>query len=431
MGLDQYNINQKEKLINLLLIVFLYAIYSYIYSRYVVNIYSFGGFVEVENKRHEYAMPILMVISLAMPSRGDSSIKLISIIYFYFVLLPGAVLMSMQGSSLVFFGILILANIYLILFYLLAKMTRVDDAIKIAECIDIKLCIKYLTVFVVAILLYTGVDGGFQLRFAFKDVYEYRFDFNENLRFPLTYLLPWAAGPALSFLTVLTLSERNWLGFLGALFAGVLFYGLTTHKSFMFLTLFSAFFYIIVSRKINLNHLIGLFLGLGCILLVLSTGDLLDFIGGTFANRILFIPAQIHYAFFDEFSSIGYVYWAESKITFGQIKSPIELNSVNHIAEKMTGDSKIGANVGWVANGFMNMGVWGIVVYAAIISIILNVIDGLSEKLPSAVILSSLSASIFFLITSSDLLTSLLTGGLIPFILFLVFINKQRVKVIK
>ena len=126
------------------------------------------------------------------------------------------------------------------------------------------------------------------------------------------------------------------------------------------------------------------------------------------------------------FSKIDYLYWAESKIGLGLSESPLHLNSVNYIGEIMTGDPSIGANVGWMANGYMNFGIFGVFIYGILIPFFLVLIDRMSSNFKNGILLATFSAPYFFLITSSDLFTWLLTGGILPMLIILFLTNKLK-----
>jgi hypothetical protein len=171
----------------------------------------------------------------------------------------------------------------------------------------------------------------------------------------------------------------------------------------------------------------GLFIFLtGATFLAAGTG-LEDFFGSSFANRLVFIPAQIHYFFFREFAEIGPQFWAESRLSFGFAQSDLPLPSINYIGLMMTGSAVIGANTGWIANGYMNGWFFGIVLYAIIMAATLHVIDSLGERYGYGFIGAAFVIPIFNIINSIDLLAGYLTGGLLLLfiIAFLVIRSKN------
>ena len=98
------------------------------------------------------------------------------------------------------------------------------------------------------------------------------------------------------------------------------------------------------------------------------------------------------------------------------------MNSVNYIAEIMTGDSRIGANVGWIANGYMNFGLIGILVYAAILGLLFALLERWSRNFGGPLLMAAFSVPIFSIVTSNDLLVAMLTGGVLPMLVLLWFL---------
>jgi hypothetical protein len=410
------------KIINAAIALLLYLLICAVYTEVVVATYSFGGFTAVTEPEHGYSLLMLIAMTLLIPNKANNTKDIFLLISFFFLLLPATVLHAMQGSNLsgmllITFGILSVAAFYKI-------VSSANPSLLTSKSSPIKrefiIFLPLLFAAIVLVVLAKHVRFNFNLSFA--NVYDYRFDFNDSLSFPLNYLLPLAAGPIMSYLAVITYARRHWLWLIVALSFSVMFYAYSTHKAFLFTPLLAIYIYIIVSKKTNLFRTLALAFAAGGFLALYSSGSLSELVGSTFANRILFIPAQIHYTFFSEFEKVGYLLWAESRIIFGLVKSPLAINSVNHIAELMTGNDSIGANVGWIANGYMNMGIWGIMLYALMISILLLVIDMLALNFDKLLLLAAFSVSVFMLITSSDLLTLLLTGGVLPMLVFLIFI---------
>jgi hypothetical protein len=171
--------------------------------------------------------------------------------------------------------------------------------------------------------------------------------------------------------------------------------------------------------------LIGFFAALSIATLVAS-GSLADLLGASFANRLVFIPAQIHYYFFREFHDIGFQYWAESRFGLGLSKSRLPIDSVNYIGLLMAGDAAIGANTGWLANGYMNAGLVGIGFYALILALTLHALDTLGRRYSQPLVAAAFLVPILNIINSIDLLAGFLTGGLL--LLFLVFLFTVRPK---
>jgi len=370
---------------------------------------------------------MLLLFIAAVPTTARNLSSLFVLISFYFLLLPAAVLSSMQGSSVFVFTCLLLAVLSAVGFsHLFRRMffSRMRNLESKRTEVQISFWGPFSLLAAILAMLALHVD--FVFRYSFAEVYDYRFDFNESLRFPLNYLLPFGAGPLAGFLAALALSRRDYVKLALVLLCGVLFYGFSTHKANLFFPLLTIIVYFAVQSRIGLFYILALvFLSASWASLVMGE-PWSDLFGAIFANRLVFIPAQIHYVFFDEFSRVGFLYWAESKLSFGLSESPIPINSVNYIAEIMTGDERIGANVGWIANGYMNFGLIGVFFYSVLLGFVLAMTLRLSRRLGSAITVSTFSVPILNIVTSSDLLVAMLTGGVLPMLVLIWFLSNQK-----
>jgi hypothetical protein len=142
-------------------------------------------------------------------------------------------------------------------------------------------------------------------------------------------------------------------------------------------------------------------------------------LGSLLANRFVFIPSQINFFYFDFFSNNSMMLWAESKISLGLVSSELPMGVMNYIGGLMTGNYSISANTGWVANAYMNAGIAGIVLYAAIIGFLFALVDFWASIHGKQLVGAAFLVPVYTLIMSADLLIVLLTTGL--FVLLIIF----------
>jgi hypothetical protein len=92
---------------------------------------------------------------------------------------------------------------------------------------------------------------------------------------------------------------------------------------------------------------------------------------------------------------------------------------MNYIGGLMTGNYETVANTGWVANAYMNAGIIGIVLYAAIIGGVFSLIDFWARIHGRQFVGAAFLIPVSTMILSADLMIVLLTGGLI--VLLIIF----------
>lgn len=410
--------------ISVVTMLILYWLLGLLFDEVVASRYTFGSFQI--NYRDDTWIEILTVIlaGFILPVNPRRMSEIFAWLSTVFLLVPAAVLSAYQGSDrgamfMMFGGVWLV----MLLCRLLNKsnLFRLNWAPSIAKA-DVPVLLAIL--FGVLALLAFHVRGAFNL--SMLSVYDFRYEFNESLTFPLNYLFPFAAGPLNGFLVSYLLYRKNYKLILIPFVLGLLFFGFSTHKSMMFYPFFSAIIYFAITSRAGHLYLMVLFIILTILTFYLAGTELETFLGSTFANRLVFIPAQIHYYFFLEFGEIGPQFWAESRLSLGLAKSDLPLPSVNYIGLSMTGDAVIGANTGWLANGYMNGWIAGIMLYAVILATTLHVIDRLGERYGQGFVGAGFVIPIFGLVNSMDLLAGFLTGGLaLLFIVVFVLVRPE------
>lgn len=401
----------------------LYVVLGILYDRVVAPRYSFGGFEMNPRDDGWVEIVTVLVAGLVLPTDTKRMTQVFAWLSTVFLLIPAAVLSGYQGSDrqamFLMFG-----GVWLVML-LCRALADADfffgiDTAPSAAHIDTSKMLALLA----AVLILLGIQVGGQLSFSLADVYDYRQEFNESLGFPLNYLLPFAAGPLAGLITASALYKRQYITGAVVILAGLLFFGFSSHKAMLFYPPFAIAIYIAIAAHRGHLYLMGIFFLLALATLFSGGSAFEDLLGGSFANRLVFIPAQIHYFFFQEFGNIGPQYWAESRLGLGIYQSDLPVPSVNYVGLMMTGDIQIGANTGWIANGYMNGYVLGIAVYALILATTLHVIDRLGDRYGYPFVGAAFAIPVFSLVNSIDLLAGFLTGGLL--LLFVIFFTLVR-----
>lgn len=424
-GMDRSarTVSIKDRLTSIILVALLYSVCCILFRDIVAPVYFFGGFVYDPSSSFILPHMLLILGALFTKIRPQKMVDVFVLLSVIFILVPATALAYLQSSDEYF-----LLTMYFAVFFVNILAPMIEKCMprkRASQNFGMKYHVNFYVIyfFTLSILIYliVHVDGFFNL--SFLNVYDYRLDFNESLEFPLNYLLPIAAGACSGFITAVALDQRRWIIAFSAAVIGILFFGFSSHKAFLFYPLFSAAGYFIIRMRYGGAFLISgiVFLGM---LTIFSSGFIANILSSSFANRLIFIPAQIHFFFFDEFSYIGAQFWAESKFSLGLIKTNLPTPAVFYIGEKMTGLTDVGANTGWIANGYMNAGYFGIAFYAVLLSGIIAVIDWLGSIYGRAFVVSAFIIPIFSVINSIDLLAGLLTGGLMAvFVIFFAFLR--------
>lgn len=255
---------------------------------------------------------------------------------------------------------------------------------------------------------------GASFNFDLSIVYEIRKNYvSQNIPFT-GYLVNWCAKVFLPFLalySVFYFRKRIVLIPLAfALLIEVYLFSVTGNKAYIFSLLLALFFAWFISNNNYFFHFNIIFSVL-CIACLLSLWLLNDiWLGSLFTRRMLFIPAKLSYCYFDFFQGNS-VYLSHSIFSYF-FSYPFSLEPPYLIGQIYFDKPNMSANNGIMADGFMNFGIAGLLIWAAIFVLLLKLADSVSYGKNIKIF------GAFFIIAFTNfidgyLLTSLLTHGIL------------------
>lgn len=284
----------------------------------------------------------------------------------------------------------------------------------------------FLGFLTIVLVLATGVASYFSLDF--DKVYEFREDIADAIPGIMGYLIAITTKTLLPALAVMGLLLRKYYFTVLAIAAGVILFGLTSHKAIMFYPIVSVLIYVYFSRvSIYYVPLVVAF-GVAIAIILIESMEGGEWLYILFVDRLLMIPAAINISFYDWFSQDGnpYIFWADSKISMGAVGDPYSIHSTKLIGLHYFGSEQIIANTGWVGSGIAQAGYAGVLIYAIILGYILRFIDILANW-HGAIFVTSIGLSPMLApMLSSDLPNGLLTHGVLVLLLLLYFLRVQR-----
>lgn len=250
---------------------------------------------------------------------------------------------------------------------------------------------------------------GLRLHFGLFDVYDLR---TEARGFDTSPLIGYLATSADNILPVLIAYHlrRRWM--LVGLALGVVMllnYGISGTKQVLFLLIFAALS-ARVPEGIRLNKLIFI-----CTALVVIAAIAEFVIAGSVVlttlslYRIHFIPAHLHWVYYDFFQKNPLLYLTQSALKFF-VDSPYTENVQFLIGEYQIGDFTARANNGLFSDAYMNFGAFGVIPFAMAVALVLKILDGAAEELPSGVRFVVVIA-LSFVFLGLPVFTALLSAG--------------------
>jgi hypothetical protein len=288
----------------------------------------------------------------------------------------------------------------------------------------------FLSLLVVIYFLFWSVLSGAIKNFNLDPMLVYNFrEVNAELMNVglMAYLNIWAFKVFNPFLISFFLLRKKYLYMI--VFCGVQFimYGVTAQKSVLAPPIIIGFVWLLYYRRLNI-YFIPLLAAAGviiCYLFYLLLGSPL--LAYLFVWRTLFVPADLTYLYFNFFSVNEFVFWSNSFL------SSFVLYPYSTDVSQLLGDFQgtgWSANNGFISKGYSNAGLFGVLFYSLIVIFILKVLDRFCYKNREGWFTLSLVLPHFIsILTSVDLLTTLLTHGfsLVIIIVVLVYDERQRV----
>lgn len=264
-------------------------------------------------------------------------------------------------------------------------------------------------------------------------VYEFRTIAAQNLPVIYGYLSPMVSKIVLPFILLLAFSQRKWFIAGLALLGSVMMFALTSNKGPLYYPFLVMGIYYIARFRLRMIRL--LLVGYIILIIIPLVPFLIRYyieieipftfiaIGGLLLNRGYFIPAKINFDYYDFFSTHPHTMLAESKLTFGLVDYPYDLEATHLIGYYYSNNAMVAANTGWVGSGYMQFGFVGILIYALVVGLLMSLLDTYSRGRDLPISVAIFFVPFFTIFLSADLPTAMLTHGML-LALFLYWLSK-------
>ncbi len=400
-----------------------------IFSLYIVDLFGYEGYVDdfIVEKSIFSAMSVVVMSALIksemLPSVFFLNLALILIVS------PSLVVFSGSNIS-IDFAFVTVTSFLLLLIASSFFSVRVKLLLPISE----QRLVFFLLAGAGTVVLAMIAFGGMQyLNFDLAAVYDIRREAASNLPPIFAYLISPATKVLIPFGIVLALIQKKYSLVAAFAFLSMMFFGLSAHKG----PLFYPFIVLVVYWAAGGRHFVVSFLAVMVVLVVVS---LIDFdlagrgeidsygwFGSIVARRALIVPSFLNSCYVDFFSGRGaYYFWSESKVTLGLLTPPYSVGPPQLIGSEYFGRDEMSANVGWIGSGFANAGYVGSYLYSVILGVGFAFFDAAARRLGFRLVVSLMVVQIMTIINSTDLLTVMITHGLLLSMFLLLCIRGQR-----
>lgn len=403
-----------------------------VYQNNVVVIFSHEGLID-DFRLDKFIFSSVLIFFIALIVKFEKTpASFFCVLVYLFIVIPSLVIYAGSNLPNYFIFVNILALFLIILTKALITKVRPPRLCLVSQKQLMHVISIIAPVPILVILYYSGFK---YFNLDLRNVYEIRNAASESLPSVFNYINSIFSKVVLPFLIVLSLNSKSKLTLIYSFFISFLFFTFTANKSPLLYPFFVTVVYYLLGFKNPSENLIKLLI----VVLIICFIDSQYFtlvnpdIGGWFssliARRSIFVPSLLNWFHIEFFSRNTFYYWSESRISLGLIDPPYSINSSHLIGEVYYKNIETSANTGWIGSGYANAGLLGVAVYSVLIGFVFSIIDSIAKIHGSRTTIAVFVVPIYILLTTSDLMTSLISHGLILcFIMTLILKPQNKTK---
>jgi oligosaccharide repeat unit polymerase len=413
--------NKKIEFYFIFLIIFKVLLdFSYIY--YLNPNYGYMGFyLDLNYFKLIESYIFLLLINWYLPRKDLPSSVAVNVLNLLMVIPILSIYALKDQPRIYFYGVVIS---FFLLIFIVKRMPRVSFNIKTSLNSILTALFLGITFVVYGLLIFFNGLPSLKL-LDFSKVYEVRSSINYGFNF-MVYLVSWQGAIINVFLLIITAYYKKMRYFLFFAIMQLVLYLLTSHKTFLFYPLLLFFIIRIIKnnkKDINLSIIIYSIIGLAASLIVYAFG-LNQMIPSMIISRVFYLPAQISFQYYEYFNGNGLMYLSHSIFSF-IFSEPVHAeHPIRLIGETYYNNNW--PNTGYLGDAFMNFGIAGMLVFSVFLGLILVLVDSLSNTQFKKLISIAFITLFMFPLSNMGLLTSMLTGGLLFYILILFLYREKK-----
>lgn len=406
----------------LLFSVLVYVLAVFEYQNFIVQNYAYMGYPNDFSVTKAVVCFLLYVFShILLFTKGTQFIQGFTALLLLIFFMPILVLnqYSITGNEFVLF------SVYLLI------LINLDIKVKLARLRLFKPSEKPVIITIIAVLLFIPFLFTFKVNFDSKlflfgsEIYEVREGLLEKGNFFTNYMLSPLFQYVLPVVAIYGLSKRKFFIFSVAIGMSILMYLMIPQKSIFFGIFVVVFFYFFKRPIRKVAVFTAIVLGLFIMSIYLAKTNNFIVLESLLLRRYFLVPAFLNHVYFDFFNG-EYL-----KYSYGFLKDffyyPYDMYPAHLLGKEFFHGRVLNANNGFLSDGYINFGLYGMLVNTTIIAALIKFFDGLS--------LDVKFFGLFFLFLnvtrSSALPTMLLTHGVWLLILVAyLFLRKDKVEVI-
>lgn len=354
----------------------IYGLVSYIYITNIVDTYSYLGYdyyYDLERIQEGIFTFIVFSLLLFLIYKKSDFVFSLSLLFFIFSTIPTIVFYSLSKSLyLPIFG-----HFMFFIFNFLFSNTKIVFKTKQIPQKHLKTFIYVFYFFGIVLFLLT-FKFNFNIRIGINEVYDQRDKYNEAGNILTKYFYSTFANIFCPFLIFYGFqNNKKILSFSAVIFC--LYLGLISGLKTTFLNLLFVLFFFLIKTNLNKKMLIFLFtiVVFLFISIQLNIKEPVNIINDLLVRRTMFTNPIITNAFFEVFDD---KMMCLKHSVFRSFSGFDGVYPTYEVGSYLFDSKEINANTGFIADGFMNFGIIGMIVYTLLMSLIILYIKSLSIK---------------------------------------------------
>ena len=417
----------KDRILNIFF-SFLYASMMLVYYKIeILEWWTYAGFNgEVNLFGSIICLLFSIIFASILPTNPNTKGFLLTSIHYFFII-PSLIIIFTNDSTFTY-ALNFFITITLLFFFSSLKL----PGIRIAEIPSKQLMIVIVSLIIFAVLIQIAFGGLTYFNLNPEAVYQFRRIAAADLPMIFGYIYSNVSTVLIPISLVLAVILRSNALAVFVIFASVMLFGMTHHKSVLFTPFAVLILYHLFKRAKSPAQIGWLFVLIPAISLfeiyiirIMLELDSPGLISSYSARRALLVQPLLDRIYIEYFLENPKYFWATSKFTLGLLESPHSLNPAHLIGQDIFGDPNTSANTGIVGSGFANAGFFGSALYAIIFGTIISFFGGHGRRLGHPFVASITLIFVITIITSTDLTNALLTHGLLLLLAFLCIMPKS------
>lgn len=343
-------------------------------------------------------------------------------LFLIFLSFPAIILFEFMPGTPISISLFII--LFHILFYLssLIKLDLKTEIFKINKKYSLYVILGLTALMLIPFFITYGFKINFNA-FLFKYTYDIRAAAALKSTISTSYFLPWLIKIIIPIGIVISLNKKKWILSIIFIIAQLYLFSTGAHKS-AFFSIFVVFIMFVKTYRKQISFIIFSFI----LLIIIS--KLISIIGGNImpesviVRRVFFLPSIIINDYFDFFKG-NHIYLSHS-VFRSFFEYPFNLQPQNLIGKEYFSNPLSNVNSGFLGDGYMNFGYIGVIINIFAVVLVFKII----EIFKISYIYSGILIIIIYTLISSYFLTSLLTHGILLFIIisFLMLRNTELKK---